>query len=122
MSIFFKVIIKSYNNYFYSITTFFSENMSPTYTKRCCVNNCSSNDSMDDMKFYMFPKDPNQREVWKNVQNLFKGICAKDYAKFLRKSCAIGFLLFKGFQRAVKSQNPMTGSRCKYRFSLVKVK
>ena len=24
---------------------------------------------MDEMKFYMFPKDPSQREVWKNVVN-----------------------------------------------------
>ena len=36
----------------------------------------------------------------KNVQILFKGICAKKDAKFLRKICAICFLLFKTFQRA----------------------
>ena len=31
-------------------------------------------------------------------------------------------VLFKAFQRAIKSQNPMTESRSKYRFSLEKVK
>ncbi len=31
-------------------------------------------------------------------------------------------VLFKAFQRAIKSQNPMTESRSKYRFSRVKVK
>jgi len=41
-----------------------------------------------------------------NVQILFNGICAKNYAKCLRKSCPI---LFKAFQRSVESQNPMNG-------------
>ena len=35
-----------------------------------------------------------------NVQILFKGICEKNYAKFLRKNCAICFILFMAFQRA----------------------
>ena len=43
-----------------------------------------------------------------NVQILFKGICANIYAKFLCKNCAICFILFKAFQRAIKSQNPIT--------------
>ena len=47
----------------------FSENMPHSHTRRCCVYNCSSNNTMDEMKFYMFPKDPSQREVWKNVVN-----------------------------------------------------
>ena len=55
-----------------------------------------------------------------NMQILFKGICAKETEKFLRKSFAVCFLLNKVFQRAIKSQNPMTES--KYRFSRVKVK
>jgi len=45
-----------------------------------------------------------------NLQILFNGICAKNYAKCLCKSCHIGFFLFKAFQRAVESQNPMNGS------------
>ena len=45
----------------------------------------------------------------------------------VQKLCKISspklcFLLFKVFQRAVKSQNSMTESRSKYRFSQVKVK
>ena len=48
-----------------------------------------------------------------NVQILFKGICAKLYANFL---------LFMAFQITIRSKNPMTGSRSKYRFSRVKVK
>ena len=32
-----------------------------------------------------------------NVQILFKGICAKIYAKFLRKNCEICFLWFRAF-------------------------
>ena len=48
--------------------------------------------------------------------------CAKIYAKFLRENCAIGFPLFKAFQRAIKSRNPMTESRDKHRLSRVKVK
>ena len=43
--------------------------MPPFHTRRCCVYKCSSNNTMDEMKFYMFPKDPSQREVWKNVVN-----------------------------------------------------
>jgi len=54
-----------------------------------------------------------------NLQILFKIICVKIYAEFLRKNCVIFFFLFKTFQRAVKSQNPMTGSRFKYRFTQV---
>ena len=57
-----------------------------------------------------------------NVQIRFKDICAKNYAKFLRKNCAICFLLFKAFQRAIKNQNPISGSRSKNRLSQVKVK
>ena len=57
-----------------------------------------------------------------NLQILFKWICAKNNVKFLRKNCAIYFLLFKAFQRAIKSQNLMTGRKSKYRFSRVKVK
>ena len=48
-----------------------------------------------------------------NEQFLFKGICAKNYAKFLRKYCEICFFLLKAFRGAIKSQNPMTGSRPK---------
>ena len=44
---------------------------------------------------------------------------AKIFAKVSKTIC---FLLFKAFQRAIKSRNPMTGSRSKYRFSRVKVK
>ena len=55
------------------------------------------------------------------MQVLFKGSCAKIYRKCLCKNWTICFLLFKAFQRAKTSQNPMTGSRSKYRFSLVKV-
>ena len=40
----------------------------------------------------------------RNVDILFKGIFAKIYAKFLRKNCAICFLMFEAFQRAIKSQ------------------
>ena len=43
------------------------------------------------------------------VQILLRGNCAK----LLRKNCAICFLLFKAFQRFIKSLNPMTGSRSK---------
>ena len=39
-----------------------------------------------------------------------------------QKNCAACFLLIKAFQRAIKSQNPMIGSKSKYRFSRVKVK
>ena len=46
-----------------------------------------------------------------NVQILFKDICAKIYAKFLRKNCLICFPLFKAFKRALKRRNPMLGSR-----------
>ena len=48
--------------------------------------------------------------------------CAKICAKYIRKNCAICILLFKTFNRALKCRNPMTESRSKYRFSLVKVK
>ena len=41
---------------------------------------------------------------------------------FFGKNCPKGFFLFKAFQRAVESQNPMNGSRSKFRFSRVKVK
>ena len=37
-----------------------------------------------------------------NVLVLFKGVCAKIYAKFLRKNCTICLFLFKAFQRLVK--------------------
>ena len=57
-----------------------------------------------------------------NVQHLFKGIFAKICRKILRNNCAICFLLFKAFHWAIKSRNPMTESRSKYRFSRVKVK
>ena len=40
-------------------------------------------------------------------------------AKFLCKTCAICLLLFKAFQRTIKCWNLLTGSRSKYRFSLV---
>ena len=53
---------------------------------------------------------------------LFKSICAKIYAKLFRTNYAICLLLFKAFQRAIKSGNPMTGSRSKCRFSRVQVK
>ena len=46
----------------------------------------------------------------------------KSIQNFFSKICAICFLLFKAFQRAIKSQNPMTRSRSKYRFSRVTVK
>ena len=39
---------------------------------------------------------------------------------FLWKNCAICFLLFKAFHRAMKSQNPMTGSRSKYSSQVTK--
>ena len=60
----------------------------------------------------------------KNVNVLihFKGLYANIYAKFLCKNCAICFLLFKAFQKAIKSKNPMTGSGSKYRFSRENVK
>ena len=45
----------------------FSENVPHTHTRRCCVYNCLSNNTMDEMKFYMFPKDPSQREVCLHV-------------------------------------------------------
>ena len=51
-----------------------------------------------------------------NLQILFKGICAKKWATFLRKSYAIYF----DFQRAITSQNAISGSSSKYRFSRVK--
>ena len=41
---------------------------------------------------------------------------------FFCENCAIFFLLFNAFQTAIKSQNPMTGSMSKNRFSRVKVK
>ena len=44
-----------------------------------------------------------------NVQILFTGSCAKELWKIC--NCAIFFLLFKAFQRAIQSINPMTGSR-----------
>ena len=48
-----------------------------------------------------------------NTQILFKGFCANTYAKFLRKNSLIHFLTFKAFKRAIKSRNPITGSRSK---------
>ena len=56
------------------------------------------------------------------VQIPFKGICAKIHAKYPQKNGTICFILSKAFQRALKCQNPRTGSGSKYRFSLVKVK
>ena len=56
------------------------------------------------------------------VQIHFKGLCANIYAKLICKNCAICFLLFKAFQKAIKSKNPMTGSGSKYRFSRENVK
>jgi len=44
----------------------------------------------------------------------------KNYGKFAIVQSS--FFLFKAFQRAIQSINPMTGSRSKYRFSRVKVK
>ena len=61
------------------------------------------------------------KKVKLNVQIHFKDIDAKIYAKFHCKNCAICLLLFKAFQK-IKSQNPMIGSRFKYRYSRVKVK
>ena len=48
-----------------------------------------------------------------NVQILFKGICAKICTKCLRKNCAISFLLFQTFQRAIQCRNPMFERRSK---------
>ena len=50
-----------------------------------------------------------------NVQIFFKGTREKIYAKFLRKYCAIFFLLFKAFQKAIQSGSlhEDTGSRYK---------
>ena len=56
------------------------------------------------------------------VQIHFKGLSANIYTKLLCKNCAICFLLFKAFQKAIKSKNPMTGSGSKYRFSRENVK
>ena len=46
----------------------------------------------------------------------------KNYAKFIHKKLCNLLPLFKAFQRAIKSQNTMTGCRSKYRFCRVKVK
>ena len=50
---------------------------------------------------YTFLKSPFHGKMCKFSLN------ASD-AKFLRKNCAIGFLMFKAFQRAIKSRNPMS--------------
>ena len=57
-----------------------------------------------------------------NVKILFKGICAKKLCKISSQKLCNLLPLFKAFQRAIKSLNPMTGCRSKYRFSRVKVK
>ena len=72
--------------------------------------------------FIKFSKKNINLRKTENVQILYKGICAKNYAKFLRKKLCNLLPLFKAFQRAIKSQNTMTGCRSKYRFSRVKVK
>ena len=46
----------------------------------------------------------------------------KTMQNFFLKNCAICFLLFKAFQRDIKSPNQKTGSRSKYTFSWVKLK
>ena len=51
----------------------------------------------------IFPKLHYYSGKTENVHNLFKGICAKIYAKFLRKNCAICFLLFEAFQKNIKN-------------------
>ena len=43
------------------------------------------------------------------VQILFKGICAKIYAKFLYNNCTNCFLLLNAFKGAIKCRNPTTG-------------
>ena len=66
------VLKKDYNP-FKQILSFqlhlFLEKMfhSKTFTKSCCVKNCSNNNSKEGMKFHLFPKDPNLFEVWKKV-------------------------------------------------------
>ena len=56
------------------------------------------------------------KENWKCANSLLMHICAK---KISSQNSAICFLLFKAFQSAIKSLNPMTGSGSKYRFSRV---
>ena len=51
-----------------------------------------------------------------------KASVQKSMQNFLKKNGTICFILSKAFQRALKCQNPRTGSGSKYRFSLVKVK
>ena len=83
-------------------------------------------------KLYIFEKPlPRINQICKNIckmciQGKLK-ICkfslkasVKNYAKFLLKNCAISFLLFKAFQRAIKSQKLINRSRSQYRFSQVK--
>ena len=78
-------------------------------------------------KLYMFQKTlatagsnmqkytQNSRKTEK-MQILFRGISPKIYANSFATDCAICFLLFKAFQRAIKNLNLMTGSGSKYRF------
>ena len=49
-----------------------------------------------------------------NSQILYKDICVKIIAKFLRKNCAICFPLFKAFQKAIKIRDSTTVSRSKH--------
>ena len=60
------------------------------------------------------------KENGKCAKFFLKESAQKNYAKFLRKNRAIRFLLFKAFLRAIKSQNPMTGSRSKYKLKVKK--
>jgi len=63
-------------------------------------------------KLYIFEKPLPRRN------QTYKKLCKNLFAKIVRSAS----FLFKAFQRAIKSQNPMTESRSKYRFSRVKVK
>ena len=51
-----------------------------------------------------------------------KAFMQKAMQNFFANIVQSAFLLFKAFQRDIKSRNPMIGSRSNYRFSRVKVK
>ena len=51
-----------------------------------------------------------------------KASVQKNYAKFLRKKMCNLLFFVQGFPKKIKSQNPKTTSRYKYRFSRVKEK